>query len=280
MLLARATHKGKQNTREMKMRHLSDDEEDLKRLNAEQWQLDLLSANPPYCGWGPHEDYMCKTGSGWDSRQIVASWAEFGPWGLDDLNECVGFYFELGRASEECKTCGGNGYHPKAQDVVNSFYAHTSKSGNGWHDAITQDEVQALVEEDRLMDWTHEYVRGEGWKKKVPEYVPTAAEVNAGQTGLRGHDAINRSILIRARLKRLGLPVLCPSCDGHGQTFTEPAAHLSLILWWLHPRKGCSRGIEITRIEKSDLPAVRQFLAAAGDRNAMRFAGIAKIPIE
>ena len=46
------------------------DDDEAKQLNAEQWQLDLLRANPPYCGWGPHEDYMWKTGDGWDSRLL------------------------------------------------------------------------------------------------------------------------------------------------------------------------------------------------------------------
>jgi hypothetical protein len=258
------------------MRYHDDDES--KLLNAEQWQQDLLRANPPYCGWGPHEDYMTKTGESWDCRIIVPTWAEFGPWKLDDLNECAGFYFDVSRASEECKTCGGNGYHPKAQGVVNTFYSHMNQAGESWNKDITQDEVQALVDSGRLMDWTHDFVAGEGWKKKVPEYVPTAAEVNAAQSGFRSHDAINRGILTEARLKRLGLPVLCPNCEGRGETFTEPAAHVSLVLWWLHPRKGCSRGIEVTRIERGDLPAVRAFLAAAADRNAMRFAGALSLP--
>jgi hypothetical protein len=253
------------------------DDDDAKRLNAEPWQLALLKANPPYCGWGPHEDYMITKGEGWNSRIFAPTWAEFGPWNLDDLNECVNFYFEVSRASEECKTCGGNGYHPEAQGVVNTFYSHMNPAGESWCKDVTQDEVLALVEAGRLMDWTHDFVPGEGWKKKVPEYTPTAAEVNAAQSGLRSHDAINRGILTEARLKRLGLPVLCPSCEGRGETFTEPAAHVSLVLWWLHPRKGCSRGIEVTRLQREDLPAVQAFLKKAAERNAERFSGVALI---
>ncbi len=47
------------------------DEDEAARLNAEPWQLALLKANPSYLGWGPHEDYMWKEGSGWDSRIVV-----------------------------------------------------------------------------------------------------------------------------------------------------------------------------------------------------------------
>lgn len=254
-----------------------EDNDEAERLNAEPWQLALLKANPPYCGWGPHEDYMCSTGESWKDRVIVPTWAEFGPWKLDDLNECVNFYFDVNRASEECKTCGGNGYHPLAQGVANTFYSHMNPAGECWSDNITQDEVQALVDAGRLKDWTHEFVPGGGWQKKTPEYIPTAAEVNAAQSGFRSHDAINRMYLIEARLKRLGLPHSCPTCEGHGYTYTEPAAHVSLVLWWLHPRKGCSRGIKVTRLQRGDLPAVQAFLKEAARRNAERFQGVGLI---
>jgi hypothetical protein len=260
------------------------DEAEAAELNAQPWQTALLELNPPYVYWGPNEDYMWKEGSGWESQQLFASWAEFGPWGLDELNECVNFYFSVHRDQKECETCGGNGYHPDAQRVVNTFYRHQCSSvgapeHEAWSDKITQDEVQALVDANRLHDFTHKWVgmAGEGWVKKIPEVIPTADEVNAWQRGRGvGHDAINRCILIEARLKRLGLPKTCPTCDGNGYVYTAPDAHVSLTLWWLHPRKGCSRGIEITRIGQSDLPAIFVFLGAAAARNASRFS---KIPV-
>lgn len=247
------------------MRYFDEDED--KRLNAEQWQLDLLKANPGYCSWGPHEDYMIAKGEGWNSAQEFASWAEFGPWKLDDLNECVNFYFDVSRASEDCKTCGGNGYHSLAQRVVNTFYRHMchdvgAPESEAWHYKITQDECDALIEAGRVPAGS------------------TAQQANIengpGTRGF-GHDAINRSILTEARLKRLGLPHTCESCEGHGYTWTAPAAHVSLVLWWLHPRKGCSRGIQINGIQQSDLPAIRDFLQYAAQRNAERFATIGAI---
>jgi hypothetical protein len=148
--------------------------------------------------------------------------------------------------------------------VVNSFYRHMNEAGEQWNDKITDDEVQALLDAGRLMDWTR---NGK---------TPTAEEVNAAQHrgGLSGHDAINRMILTRTRLERLGLPVTCNECEGHGYVYTAPAAHVSLTLWWLHPRKGCSRGIEIERVEESEIPAVLEFLRTAAKRNADRFANL------
>jgi hypothetical protein len=254
--------------------------EDAERMGVKPWQIELLLLNPDYTSWGPHEDYMCGKESGWDSNQFFASWADFcGSFGkLDDLNELVNFYFAVERESEECKTCGGNGYHPKAQHVVNSFYSHMNPQGECWNDKITQDEVQALVDAGRLMDYTHEWTKGKGWVKKDPAVVPTAEEINSAQNmrgaGLRIHDAINQSILIDARLKRMGLPKTCPTCDGHGYVYTAPEPHVELVLWMIHPRKGAARGIEIKNIQQADLQDVFDFLRAARDRNHFRFSRI------
>ncbi len=143
-------------------------------------------------------------------------------------------------------------------------FCESMRDGGFWHDKITQDEADALIEADRC-----------GTKFR-PE--TTAEAINAvqhgPQSGLNRHDDINRSILVDARCKRLGVPRDCELCKGHGHCFTEPKAHVNLILWILHPRKGCSRGVEIKRIEQDDLPAVFKWLRAAADRNAERFSKI------
>ena len=265
------------------MRHL--DDEEAKRLGAHPWQLALLAANPSYVSWGPHEDYMWTKGEGWNSPMIYDTWHDFGPMGLDDLNECVNFYFSVSRKSEDCAACGGDGYHPSAHRIVNTFYEHMAASigvsrSEAWCDKITQDEVQALVDANRLYDFTHDFVAGEGWKRKAPAVVPTAAEVNAWQRGRgMGHDAINRHVLTVQRIKReLGLEDhRCPSCEGHGYVYTAPDPHVTLTLWWLHPRKGCSRGIEVNNIQRDELPAVQAFLKEAAARNAARFSNLGLI---
>lgn len=240
------------------------DEQEAVELNAEPWQIDLLKANPSYCSWGPHEDYMWTKGDGWNSAVIVPTWADFG-WGLDDFNECANFYFEVSRPSEQCGLCGGNGYHPDAQQVARTFYSHSCLPGEtAWNAAITEDEAAALIEACRA------------------DPGDTAESINAknGPSGLLfdSHDAINRMILIRARLKRLGLHDTCPDCNGNGYVYTANKAKVALVLWWLHPRKGCSRGVEISDISRDDLGAVRRFLSDAADRNAARFAGVGLLP--
>jgi hypothetical protein len=309
------------------------DRSEAKRLEAPQWMLDVLKVNPEYCGWGPHEDYMWKEGTGWDSRVIKNSWSDFGPWQLDDLNEIANFYFEIGRESKECPTCAGRFYHPDAQWISESFYSHSSPfkqqtaqdlrgkaimaqfggresdpiHGYGsypsvemlskygpafhafceemrihkcWHDRITQDEADALVEKGRLNDFTSKWTKEKGWQKN-PDAIVTAETVNAANRpesrGHLGHDAINRGILIEARLERLGLPKDCPECNGHGHVWTADQPDLRLILWALHPRKGCSRGVEVKNIRREELPTIRAWLGEAAKRNQERFGKLDKI---
>lgn len=318
---------------EEQMRQYPDNDDDLKdlaELNVEPWMADLLKMNPEYVHWGPHEDYMWKEGEGWDARIVKPTWAEFGPWGLDELNEVVHFYFQVNRASEECPTCGGRGYHPDALWISESFYHHSSPfssptlaetqvstfmrrlgvkssacvhgydgfpddatlakygpqfrefceamaNGDGhWDDKITQDEVASLVEAGRLHDFTSEWTAEKGWVRKQGATV-TAEEVNAAQAerGIgRSHDGINRMILVEARCKRLGVPTQCPECSGKGYRYTEPAGHVGVVLWVLHPRKGCSRGVEVERLTREDVPAVLAYLREAAKRNAERFAKV------
>lgn len=327
------------------------DREELARLNAADWQVEQLRLNPEYVHWGPREDYMwVKTreeggNGGWNARVLLPDWNAFlrgedgqGGFELDCWNECVHFYFSLERASRDCDTCTGNGYHPDAQWVTESWYDQSSpfvapdpyserikqgmnemfgsnlrdgvhgrnafpdeatlatygpefrafceamRDGDGsWHDKITQDEADALVDAGRLHDLTRRRVQdADGkWRSEKTGEPVTAEAVNEWERGRGvGHDAINRSICIRRRLERLGVPRSCPTCDGHGHLFTEPAARLALTLWWLHPRKGASRGIEVGRIERAQLPEVYAFLRAAADRSAARFAKVAALAPE
>jgi hypothetical protein len=160
---------------------------------------------------------------------------------------------------------------------------HTARlPASGWNDKITQDEVEVLVNEHRLSG--SGYWRWDATTKayvKTGKPMPTAKEVNAanGPGGSSfssgfGHDAINRHILIETRAKRLGVYGRCDQCGGSGSVFTAPEARLGLVLWVLHPRKGCSRGVDIKNIEQSELPDVYAYLSQAAERNAARFAKI------
>lgn len=162
-------------------------------------------------------------------------------------------------------------------EIAADFYDF-GNTGRRWCDNITEDEVDALIAAGRIHGG---YDREAGvWKPPSPR--PTAAEVNevnrnsrySGSLKLGPHDGINKMILIEARAKRLGVWGMCPTCNGNGYVYTAPAAHAELVLWWLHPRKGCSRGIQISLIEKEDLSDIFSFLKEAADRNAERFSRV------
>ena len=58
------------------------------------------------------------------------------------------------------------------------------------------------------------------------------------------------------------------------KAMVKPTAHVNLVLWLIHPRKGAGRGVEVKGIKKEDLPAIKAFLAEAARRNADRFKGV------
>lgn len=114
-----------------------------------------------------------------------------------------------------CNLCDGSGYNTATKQIADDFYSFEDRR-RAWSDKITQEEVQALVDQGRLMDFTHTWKQGDGWKRREDGRIPTADEVNAwNQRGL-GHDAINRFILIEARAKRLGVFGKCSVCNGEG----------------------------------------------------------------
>jgi hypothetical protein len=85
-----------------------------------------------------------------------------------------------------------------------------------WMHHLSQADVDALVEDNRLYDFTHTWTQGVGWQPKDPPYLPTAAEVNRWSLYGFGHDSINQWVVVSARCKREGVEENCPVCNGHG----------------------------------------------------------------
>lgn len=100
-----------------------------------------------------------------------------------------------------------------------------------WSHHLTQDDVDALVAAGRLHDFTHTWIRGTGWQAKEPPVTPTAAQVNERSLRGFGHDAINASVVIRARCEREGIDRLCRTCEGHGSTEAYPGQRAEADAW-------------------------------------------------
>lgn len=114
-----------------------------------------------------------------------------------------------------------------------------------WAHHLNQDDVQALIDADRLFEFTRTFVSGEGWKPNVPLVIPSAQAVNDWSLSGWGHDSINASTVVMAECARLGKSHLCDECGGecehwpsqeiqqqaHGWERHEPPAGPGYQLW-------------------------------------------------
>lgn len=109
-----------------------------------------------------------------------------------------------------------------------------------WSHHLIQADVDALIEDDRLWDFTRvprtpeqvEAVKakmaagGNSWLPESNGYTPTADEVNQWSIGGMGHDSINRWICIKARCARESVPVECQVCNGEDVWGSDEARSL------------------------------------------------------
>lgn len=280
------------------MRNYSEEDYEVKELNdlnADAWMVEMLKKNPSYNHWGNFEDYMCKDGSGWDSRMNVDTVDE-GLWGLDEYNELVNFYFEVKRESKQCECCEGKGLNAETKklsddwysfDKVKWIYTSSNKRYNefAWQYHLTEIEIEALCKSGRLSDlmdkwykydkdsneWSYKDSETKEWVVCDEPNYPSPEVVNAWALNGFGHDSINQWVAVEARARHLGVYGLCSECNGKGHIFTEDKAKLSLQLWVLHPRKGCSRGVYINEVKENEVEKVITHLKDARDRNNERF---------
>ena len=119
-------------------------------------------------------------------------------------------------SSQKCKACDGSGYNKKTKEIFDAWYDFEG-TGKKWCHNITQDEVDVLIKENRLTDFTHDFVKSNGWVKKEPLPNVTAEMVNEWSKHGFGHDAINHCICVEARARRLGVWGYCEVCNGEGE---------------------------------------------------------------
>jgi hypothetical protein len=100
-----------------------------------------------------------------------------------------------------------------------------------WSHHLAQEDVDALVAAGRLMDFTHTWVKGDGWQKKDPPVVPPAGQVNEWSLCGFGHDSINASVVIGARCEREGIDATCPTCKGHASVERYPEQRAEAEAW-------------------------------------------------
>jgi hypothetical protein len=114
-----------------------------------------------------------------------------------------------------------------------------------WVHHLDEDDVAALLEADRLWDFTRtprtpeevkivEHKQAEGGNSWLPEsngYVPSPEEVNIWSISGSGHDSINSWICVKAKAKRLGYPLYCSSCEGSGDDWESEVYREASEAW-------------------------------------------------
>ena len=124
----------------------------------------------------------------------------------------------------KCECCDGSGYSKEYKELQDKWYYE------GWRNNLDQDDVQVLLDNERLWDFTRVPLNDEHRaiiKQKMADggnsclpfdngYVPTAKEVNEWSLKGFGHDSSNAWHCISAKLKKLGLPTCCDVCNGDG----------------------------------------------------------------
>lgn len=108
-------------------------------------------------------------------------------------------------------------FYGRSQLAILDEALRLARLWNGmWSHHLNADDVAALVEAGRLMDFTHTFSPETRWQKIEPPVMPTPEQVNAWSIQGLGHDSINAMIAIRARCEREGVSDTCGTCDGHG----------------------------------------------------------------
>jgi len=100
-----------------------------------------------------------------------------------------------------------------------------------WSHHLAQDDVDALIEAGRLMDFTHEWSKENGWQPKSPAPTVSATDVNLWSLSGFGHDSINCGVVIKAHCARTGAAHLCPVCEGHGSVETYAGQRAEADAW-------------------------------------------------
>ncbi|MBU1177405.1 MAG: hypothetical protein ABIG88_01720 [Patescibacteria group bacterium] len=97
---------------------------------------------------------------------------------------------------QRCPVCEGTGYNLETKEVNDSFYS--------WCNDITQDEMQALMVAGRP---NHFDIKSDTTVDEINKWHQQEVKFSTD------YDVIDRSILVKARAKRLCVYGICVSCN-------------------------------------------------------------------
>ena len=157
-----------------------------------------------------------------------------------------------------CKKCEGTGRSPEVQLLYDKWYgwdredyvwcddSHTRRWNRAaWHNNLNAEDVQVLLDADRLWDFTR-VPRTEEQKQIVAQrqqeghnswlpfsngYVPTPEEVNEWNKSGMGHDSLNAHYAVEAKAKKRSYPLVCVVCQGDGHLWDTPEMKEAYEAW-------------------------------------------------
>lgn len=166
----------------------------------------------------------------------------------------------------KCLECDGDGWSNHYKELEEIWYGWNSeiyepnpfKEGSiynitAWKNNLIQEDVDALIEADRLWEFTRTPLTEEqediirkriadgknSWLPYNNEYRPTAKEVNEWNLKGMGHDSVNCAIIIKSKLKKEGKSHLCEYCNGEGENWQNQRAKDNYYNWESYePPKG------------------------------------------
>lgn len=104
-----------------------------------------------------------------------------------------------------------------------------------WNHHLSQGDVDALVADGRLRDFTHTFDSSrpptERWQPIEPPVHPTATQINEWSIRSMGHDSINAYVVINARCERYGTSTQCATCEGNGSHEAYPGQREEAEKW-------------------------------------------------
>jgi len=159
-----------------------------------------------------------------------------------------GYLNQYWSSEYNCPACDGEGWSLECKALRDRWHGFDRTrwvyiekgyryNDEAWCYHLDEDDIQALVDDGRLFDFTRrprtdeqwEMLReqeksGESsyWLKETNGYIPTPQEVNDWAKIGIGHDSINCHTVIKAKLAREGKSDLCPECGGDGSQFPTP----------------------------------------------------------
>ena len=129
---------------------------------------------------------------------------------------------------------------------------------NQWGHHLIQADVDALITEGRLYDFTHRFEQGTGWVAIEPQPVVTPEMVNAWSIRGMGHDAINQWVCVKARCEREGFAHTCEQCGGDGSAWPSKA-HEALYEAWKNIEPPTGDGYQVWETVSEGSPITPAF---------------------